>query len=119
MWDVEVTDAFAAWYADLDPEQQDRLNAAVDELAARGPSLGRPWVDTLAGSRLPNLKELRVHRAGHLRVLFVFDPRRTAILLLGGDKTGRWAEWYQWAIPEAERLYAEYLEELRREGLVE
>lgn len=78
----------------------------------------QPLVDTLAGSKLANLKELRVHRDGHLRILFVFDPRRTAILLLGGDKTRQWAEWYRWAIPEAERLYDMYLEELRREGLL-
>jgi hypothetical protein len=117
-WQVEVTDEFTAWYEGLDPEQQDRVNAAIDELEERGPALGRPWVDTLAGSKLANLKELRVHRDGHLRILFVFDPRRTAILLLGGDKTRQWAEWYRWAIPEAERLYDMYLEELRREGLL-
>lgn len=51
-------------------------------------------------------------------MLFAFDPRRTAILLLGGDKTGRWEEWYEEAIPQAEALYAEYLEELRKEGLL-
>jgi hypothetical protein len=119
VWQVEVTDEFADWYQTLHPEQQDRLDAAVDELAARGPSLGRPWVDTLSGSRLRNLKELRVHQDGHLRILFVFDPRRTAILLLGGDKTGHWTDWYRWAIPEAERLYDIYLDELRPEELLE
>src|SRR5690349_16887038 len=108
-WQVEATDEFAAWYEDLQPDQQDRVNAAVDELAERGPALGRPWVDTLAGSTLPNLKELRVHSDGHLRILFVFDPRRTAILLLGGDKSGQWTDWYGWAIPQAERLYDVYL----------
>lgn len=85
----------------------------------RGPNLGRPWVDTLGGLKPRNLKELRIHQDGHLRILFVFDPRRTAILLLGGDKTGQWTEWYRWAIPEAERLYGMYLDELRREGLSE
>jgi hypothetical protein len=71
VWQVEVTDEFADWYQTLHPEQQDRLDAAVNELAARGPSLGQPWVDTLSGSRLRNLKELRVHQDGHLRILFV------------------------------------------------
>lgn len=54
-----------------------------------------------------------------MRVLFAFDLRRQAILLLGGDKTGRWAEWYEWAIPVADDLYDEYLDELREEGLAE
>ena len=53
-----------------------------------------------------------------MRILFVFDPRRVAILLLGGDKTGRWQEWYNEAIPAADRLYDDYLAELRREGLL-
>jgi hypothetical protein len=64
------------------------------------------------------MKELRVSAEGQLRVLFAFDPRRAAILLLGGDTTGRWAEWYRTAIPEADRLYDAYLEELRAEGLI-
>ena len=64
-----------------------------------------------------NLKELRP-LGGSLRVLFVFDPRRSAILLLGGDKAGQWQRWYVEMIPLAERLYAEYLAELRREGLL-
>lgn len=58
-------------------------------------------------------------KGGALRVLFTFDPRRHAILLVGGDKTGRWNEWYEWAIPVADDLYDVYLEELRKEGLIE
>jgi hypothetical protein len=91
----------------------------VNLLQQKGPALSRPTVDTITGSTISNLKELRTSAAGILRVLFVFDPRRTAILLLGGDKTGQWVEWYEWAIPEAERLYVVYLEELREEGLIE
>lgn len=90
------------------------MQAGVELLERLGPGLGRPFVDTLEGSRLTNLKELRP-RGGHLRVLFVFDPRRTAILLLGGDKSGRWKAWYAEAIPQAERLYEEHLEQLRQE----
>jgi hypothetical protein len=62
------------------------------------------------------MKELRTSSDGDLRVLFAFDPRRTAILLLGGNKTGRWAEWYLSAVPRADDLYDEHLAELRREG---
>ena len=91
------------------------MNAAVEILASAGPALGRPLADTLEASELPNLKELRPV-GGHLRVLFVFDPRRVVILLLGGDKSGRWRAWYEEAIPQAERLYQEHLAQLRDEG---
>jgi hypothetical protein len=119
-WDVEYTDQFGEWFDSLTTEQQDAIDATVTHLMRRGPGLGRPLVDTITGSRLANLKELRPpSQSGHrLRVLFVFDPRRSAILLVGGDKTGRWDEWYREAIPEAERLYEEHLEELRKEGLL-
>lgn len=118
-WEVEYTDQFEAWWRGLTEEEQEAIWATVVELADRGPGLGRPLVDTIAGSSLPNLKELRPPSTGgrRLRILFAFNPLRTAILLLGGDKTGRWAEWYREAIPEAERLHAEHLEELRKEGL--
>lgn len=53
---------------------------------------------------------------GHLRMLFAFDPRRAAILLLGGDKTGNWSEWYDEAVPEADNIYDEHLRILREEG---
>lgn len=83
-----------------------------------GPSLGRPLVDRIKGSELHNLKELRPASAGRseVRILFVFDPWRSAILRIGGDKSGQWTQWYAAAIPEAERLYGEYLEERRRGG---
>ena len=119
MWEVEFTDEFGEWWAGLSLEQQAEVRKRVNLLQQRGPALGRPTVDTITGSTISNLKELRTSAAGTLRILFVFDPRRTAILLLGGDKTGQWVEWYERAIPEAERLYAIYLEELREEGLIE
>ncbi len=82
----------------------------MDVLAEYGPTLGRPLVDTLVGSKLSNLKELRP-RPTSIRVLFVFDPWRSAILLVAGDKAGQWRSWYERAIPQAEQLYATYLEE--------
>lgn len=117
-WAIEVTDEFAAWYEALNAADEDRVAAAVAELEAHGPVLGRPLVDTLRHTRLPNLKELRP-RATTIRILFAFDPRRTAILLLGGDKAGQSAAWYRTMIPEAERLYEEYLAQLRREGVLD
>jgi hypothetical protein len=109
VWDVEYTEEFGAWWEDLEPDDQERLTAAVELLEKLGPSLGRPLVDTLKGSRHPNMKELR---PGTVRVLFAFDPRRTAILLLGGDKSGHWKDWYGEAIPEADRLFDDHLKSL-------
>jgi hypothetical protein len=71
-------------------------------------------VDRIEGSRIHNLKELRVRSDGALRILFVFDPGRTAVLLLGEDKSGQWSSWYARAIPRAEAIYDDYLEGLNR-----
>jgi hypothetical protein len=104
MWEIEGTDQFADWYRGLTDAQTDAVDEAVGTLQARGPTLGRPFVDTIKTSRYPNMKELRP-RGGNLRVLFAFAPRRSAILLLGGDKSGRWEEWYREAVPMADDLY--------------
>ncbi len=78
--------------------------------------MGRPFVDTVKGSRHSHMKELRpVGR--YIRILFAFDPRRAAILLIGGDKKGRWQDWYDVMIPWADDLYDEHLAILREEGL--
>ena len=64
-----------------------------------------------------NMKELRVSAGGRrLRVLFLFDPRGTAVLLLGGDKTGSWSDWYADAVAQADEIYERYLADLRAEG---
>lgn len=117
VWEVEVTDQFKAWYADLTAEDQLIVGAAVEILEVEGPSLGRPFVDTIKGARHRNMKELRP-TASSIRVLFAFDPRRMAILLLGGNKRRRWKAFYQEAIPLADDLYDEHLETLRSEGLL-
>ncbi len=116
-WEVEYTDEFGAWFSTLSRAERRMVFGAVERLEEEGPTLGRPFVDTLQGSLYANMKELRP-RGGNLRILFAFDPRRVAILLLGGDKSGQWQEWYDEAIPVADRLYEEYLDELRREGLI-
>jgi hypothetical protein len=85
VWEVEYTDEFGDWYQRLDDQDQDALIARVELLEQLGPALGRPTVDNVHQSRHPNMKEFRAERA--LRVLFAFDPRRTAILLVGGDKS--------------------------------
>jgi hypothetical protein len=116
-WDVEVTDQCEAWFDALEDDEWDAVVVAVGVLAAHGPSLGRPLVDSIHSSRHANMKELRVP-GDHMRVLFAFDPRRTAILLLGGNKAGKWQSWYREMIPVADRLYDDHLEELKREGLL-
>ena len=118
MWEVEVTDEFRTWWRELGEDQQESLTDRVDLLAERGPDLGRPVVDRIHSSRHHHMKELRASQDGALRVLFMFDPRRQVILLLGGDKSGDWTAWYEDAVPQADDLYDNYLDELRDEGLI-
>ena len=113
VWDIEVTDQFVEWWDGLTAEEQDPIEAAIDVLEQRGPSLGRPLVDGITGSRHANMKELR---PGTTRVLFAFDPKRTAILLIGGDKRDRWQAFYAEMIPIADDLLDEHLAELEGKG---
>ena len=110
-WAIETTAEFDAWFADLPTREQKRVIAAEILLAQEGPSLGRPYVDTIKGSRHPNMKELR---RGTIRILFAFDPERTAVLLVGGDKRGKWRKWYELAVEEADRLFDQHLAKLKR-----
>lgn len=89
------------------------VGQAITALLEEGPSLGRPLVDRLKGSSLHNLKELRPGSSGtsEVRVIFIFDPERNAVLLVTGDKAGNWTAWYRQAIPLAEERYAAYLKE--------
>jgi hypothetical protein len=111
MWEVLYTDEFGTWFESLTEDQQDAVIARVDLLEAEGPALGRPSVDTIVGSRHPNMKELRVSKGGAIRILFAFDPRRQAVLLIGGNKAGQWRAWYEKAIPRADDLFDQYLRE--------
>lgn len=111
-WDVEFTDQFQEWWDGIDEEAQADIDAGVRLLAEMGPVLGRPYVDTVYGSRHPNMKELIVQSNGRpYRTFFAFDPRRTAILLIGGEKTGQ-KRFYDEMIPIADRLYDEHLREI-------
>jgi hypothetical protein len=119
-WEVEITDEFEEWWDSLTEDEQVAIDARVGQLVEKGPNLKRPTVGQITGSRHdPRMKELRASAGGEqLRVLFTFDPRSTAILLLGGNKTGQWNRWYRTAIPEADTLYDTYLQEIREEGLI-
>lgn len=121
MWEIYLTDEVDQWLDDLrvvDPSSYDLVLAAVGLLEQYGPALGRPVVDRIEGSNVHNMKELRPGSSGtsELRVLFVFDPWRSAILLVGGDKSAKWSSWYAQNIPLAEKLYQRYLLEREREG---
>lgn len=116
-WDIEFTEQFEAWWDSLTERQQRALDARVEMLAENGPRLGRPTVDHVEASRHPNMKELRASSDGVLRVLFAFDPLRSAILLLVGDKSEHWNEWYRTAVPLADDLYDQHLAELEGESL--
>ena len=107
-WEVEGVDQFVDWFDGLDELSRGRVQDIVDLLEQDGPALGRPVVDQIKTSKHHNMKELR---AGSIRVLFIFDPRSTAVLLLGGDKRGDWSGWYTTSVPTADILYDDYLAE--------
>ncbi|MFZ0707444.1 MAG: type II toxin-antitoxin system RelE/ParE family toxin [Candidatus Korobacteraceae bacterium] len=112
-WNVEASDEFTAWYNGLDDDETDSVDAAIELLEKYGPILGRPYADVVHQSGFPNMKELRVQHQGRpYRILFVFDPRRCAYLILGGDKTGN-DRWYDEWVPIADRIYKQHLAETR------
>lgn len=118
MWEVEYTDEFEQWWQSLTEDQQQDLFVGVELLRNLGPSLPRPYSDTIKGSKHSNMKELRTQSKGKpLRTLYAFDPRRCAILLIGGDKTGD-GRFYDKMIRLADLLYDEHLKELKKEGLI-
>lgn len=88
-------------------------------LERMGPHLPFPHSSGVEGSKHGHMRELRIQHQGRpYRVLYAFDPRRAAILLLGGEKAGN-DRWYEENIPRADRLYDEHLEQLRKEGLID
>ncbi len=114
-WEIEFTDEFGTWWAGLTADEQDSIAQVVGLLETLGPLLSRPFADTISGSRHANMKELRVQHQGRpYRILFAFDPRRCALLLVGGDKTGN-DRWYEEFVPVADRLFDEHLQKLSRE----
>ena len=117
-WEVEYTNEFREWWDSLSDQEQDDVADVVDLLVERGRHLSHPYSSQIRSSRHGNMRELRIQSMGDpLRVFYAFDPRRTAILLIGGNKTGN-NRFYRQYVPRADRLYDQYLEELRREGLI-
>lgn len=117
-WNVEVTDECKVWLEGLAEAEFDSVDYAVDLLTEYGPQLEHPHSSKVNGSRHAHMRELRVQSGGKpLRIFYAFDPRRSAILLIGGDKTGD-KRFYERMIPVADDLYDVYLDELRQEGLI-
>lgn len=118
MWQVATTDGFDEWFAVLNEEGQAEVIAKVELLKILGPKLGRPHADTLNGSKHANMKELRAGTADQvLRVAFAFDPERTGILLVAGDKSGvSQKRFYRQLIKQADKLYDAHLAKLKAKG---
>lgn len=116
MWSVDI-ELIAGWLASLDDDSRAQVVAAIELLEDRGPQLGRPIVDTVSSSKHRNMKELRPGSSGRseLRVLFAFDPERSAIMLIAGDKSGNWTRWYARNIPVADDLFDDHLRRLKGE----
>jgi len=115
-WEVEYTDDFELWWNTLDEEQQVSVDASVRLVERYGPMLPYPHSSSVSTSRHGHMRELRIQHGGRpLRVLYAFDPRRVAILLLGGDKTGD-RRWYEVSVPRADRIYDRHLESLPDRG---
>lgn len=115
-WEVEYCDTFSDWWEDLGEAEQESVAVSVALLEQYGPALHYPHSSGIKGSRHAHMRELRIQHVGRpYRVLYAFDPRRAAILLLGGDKTGN-DRWYDINVPKADALYDEHLIEVRSKG---
>ena len=111
-WEVEFTDEFGEWWKTLAASEQNSIDISVHLLEERGPHLPFPFSSGITTSRHRHMRELRVQSRGEpYRILFAFDPRRVAILLIGGRKTGD-ERWYARLVPAADALYDTHLREL-------
>ena len=115
MWEVEYTDEFGEWWETLSEVEQISVAAHVELLEKLGASLKFPYSSGIKNSIHSHMRELRIQHAGNpYRILYAFDPRRTAILLIGGNKTSK-KQWYNKFVPIADRLYTEHLKILEKE----
>ena len=116
--DVEFTDEFGDWWEKLSSKEQISIAASVELLEDYGTKLPYSHSSGVNGSRHGHMRELRIqHECRPYRILYAFDPIRTAILLIGGDKTGN-DRWYKEFIPVADDLYDEHIALLKKEGLI-
>ncbi len=112
-WEVEYTNEFEGWWNTLTEGAQIDISATVGLLEVKGPNLDFPYSSGISGSKFDHMRELRIqHKGEPYRVLYAFDPRRCAILLIGGNKTGD-DRWYDRVVPQADKLYEQHLKELK------
>ncbi|NJL09902.1 MAG: type II toxin-antitoxin system RelE/ParE family toxin [Calothrix sp. SM1_7_51] len=117
-YEVEYTNEFEQWWVTLNGETQSSIDAVVKQLEEKGPLLRFPYSSGITASRHEHMRELRIqHKGQPYRILYAFDPRRVAIILLGGNKIGN-DRWYEENVPKADNLYDELLKELKNEGLI-
>jgi hypothetical protein len=124
MWKVNVA-YIKNWLDAQDDETVSLIRDAIKILEVDGPNLRRPFVGKIRGSKFKNMKELRPASPGgsEIRILFAFDPSRSAVMLLAGDKANvlgvrgvlKWSAWYRWALPRADELFAQHLARLGEE----
>ena len=113
MWEVEYTDEFEDWWDTLSLAEQEAVTYSVNLLRQAGPSLPYPYSSSVETSKHSKMRELRSQCGGDpLRTFYAFDPRRAAILLIGGKKTGN-NRFYEEYVPVADRIYDQYLKEIR------
>lgn len=114
--EVEYTDEFEKWWVGLSEPEQISIAAVVDVLAVKDTRLGFPYSSGIEGSRFGHMRELRIQHAGDpYRVFYAFDPRRAAILLIGGCKAGD-DRFYERMVPWADRIYEAHLQQLENES---
>lgn len=114
-YEVEVSDEFKDWYEPLSEAEQNSIERVVLMLMEAGPALGFPYSSGIQDSKFSHMRELRIQHDGRpYRVLYAFDPSRSAFLILGGDKTGD-DRWYDKMIPRADSIYQEHLKDVRKQ----
>ena len=117
-WEVEYSDEFEEWWDGLTHKEQDKIDQIIILLEQLGPMLPHPYSSGISGSKHSHMRELRIQVKGSpYRVLYAFDPRRVAILLVGGSKVGD-DRWYETFVPKADKILDDHLIELKRKGLI-
>lgn len=111
-WGMERTDEFEEWWKTLSKPERRQILTSIELLEEHGPNAGRPTVDSIRGSKHPNMKELRATPT--IRVFFAFDPRRVAVLLVGGDKAGRTKRFYRQMVDKADKVYDAHLRRITK-----
>jgi hypothetical protein len=111
-WATQRTKEFEKWWVTLTDAQKAKVDVSIEKLEETGPKAGRPFVDSVKGSRHPNMKELRPTRT--MRLFFAFDLRRKAVLLIGGDKAGKTKRFYRQMIARADKIYDAHLARLEK-----